>query len=136
MPFYKDSEQIYNVMQALFENMSNMSPDPVDALVSTHMVISVQLTDPDARITIHGRRRPVRIEYGAPNGRADLVIGMTSEILHRILLDDYSVKQGFMKGDLTVQGPIWKAMSFVDVFKNGREFYPKILQDQGLNSYK
>ena len=132
MTFYTDAEQIYAVMQALFESMSSMIPDPVDALVSSHMVIRINLSDPDAQITINGRKRPVKIEYGSPNGRADMEIGMVSETLHLIFLDEYSIKQGFSNGELKVRGPIWKALSFADIFQKGRTFYPQVLQDQGL----
>ena len=132
MTFYTDAEQIYTIMQALFESMSSMTPDPVDALVSSHIVFRINLTDPDAHITINGRKRPVTIDYGATNGRADLEIGMTAETLHLILMDEYSIKQGFSNGDLTVRGPIWKALSFADIFQKGRSFYPQVLKDQGL----
>jgi hypothetical protein len=132
MPFFTDAQQIYTVMQTLFESMRDMQPDPVDALVSSHMVIRVNLTDPEAHITIHGRKRPVRIEYGPPNGRADMEIGMTADTLHLILLDEYSIKQGFSNGEIKLRGPIWKALSFVDVFQKGRTNYPQVLKDQGL----
>jgi putative sterol carrier protein len=132
MPYFTDAKQIYTVMQALFESMRDMQPDPIDALVSSHMVIRLALTNPDAHITIHGRQRPVRVDYGPPNGRADMEIGMMADTLHLILLDQYSVKQGFMNGEIKLRGPIWKALSFVDVFQKGRTFYPQVLQDQGL----
>jgi alkyl sulfatase BDS1-like metallo-beta-lactamase superfamily hydrolase len=132
MPFYTDAQQIYEVMQALFEAMRDMDPNPVDALVSTHMIIRLNLTDPDAHITINGRQRPVKIDYGPANERADMEIGMTAEILHLVLLDEYSIKQGFSNGELKVRGPIWKALSFADIFQQGRTYYPQVLQDQGL----
>ncbi len=132
MTFYTDAEKIYKVMQTLFESMSKTNPDPVDALVSSHMVIRINLSDPDAHITINGRKRPVTIDYGLTNGRADMEIGMASETLHLILLDEYSVKQGFSNGEIKVRGPIWKAVSFVDIFQKGRVFYPQVLKDQGL----
>jgi len=31
-----------------------------------------------------------------------------------------------------VRGPIWKALSFADIFQKGRVFYPRVLKDQGL----
>ena len=132
MPFYHDAQQIYTVMQALFENLRGMNPNPVDALVSSHMTNRLNLTEPDAQITIHGRERPVTIDYGSSSGRADMEIGMTAEILHLVLLDEYSIKQGFANGELTVRGPIWRALTFADIFKKGRVYYPKVLQDQGL----
>jgi hypothetical protein len=132
MTFYNDDKQIYTVMQTLFENMSDMTPDPVDALVSSHIMFRINLTEPDACITINGRKRPVTIEYGSTNGRADIEIGMTAETLHLILLDQYSIRQGFSNGELKVRGPIWKALSFADIFQKGRVFYPRVLKDQGL----
>jgi hypothetical protein len=132
MPFYTDTKQIYTVMQALFERMQDMEPDPMEALVSSRLVIRINLIDPDANITINARYRPVKIEYGSLNGRSDLEIGMTAEILHLILLDEYSIKRGFSNGELKVSGPIWKALSFADIFQKGRNFYPQVLQDQGF----
>ena len=136
MPIFKDTKQVYEVMQALFASMSDMRPDPVDALVSSRMVIRINLTDPEAHITINGRKRPVTIDYGSPNGRADMEIEMTAETLHLILLDEYSIKTGFSNGELKVRGPIWKALSFADIFKKGRTYYPKVLQDQGFGRTK
>jgi len=132
MPFYTEAQQIYDVMQALFESMRDIEPNPVDALVSTHMIIRLTLTDPDAHITINGRQRPVKIDYGPASGRADMEIEMTAEILHLVLLDEYSIKQGFSNGELKVRGPIWKALSFADIFQKGRAYYPQVLESQGL----
>ena len=132
MPIFTDANQIYSIMQALFESLRGIKPDPVDALVSTHMVIHLNLTNPDAHITINGRKRPVTIGYGPPKGRADIEIGMTADTLHLILLDEYSVKDGFSKGELKVRGPIWKALSLVDIFQSSKAYYPQILQDHGL----
>jgi len=133
MPYFTDAEQIYTVMQALFASMRDMEPDPIDALVSSHMVIRLSLTDPEAHITIQGRQRPVRVDYGSPNGRADMEIGMAADTLHLILLDDYSIKQGFTNGEIKLRGPIWKALSFADVFQKGRAYYPQVLKEQGLS---
>jgi hypothetical protein len=132
MTYFSNSEQIYNIMQSLFERMSVLTPDPVDALVSSHMVVRIKLTEPDAQITINGRKRPVNVEYGSSNGRADLEIGMQAETLHLILLDKYSIKQGFSNGELKVRGPIWKALSFADIFQKGRIFYPQVLEEYDL----
>jgi hypothetical protein len=132
MSVFESEEQIYQVMQALFDSMKEGDPDPVRTMASSRLTFRVSLTDPTAHITINSRKRPVSIDYGAPNMRADLEIGMSAQTLHLILLDQYSIKQGFSNGELKVRGPIWKALSFADIFKQGRTFYPKVLQEQGL----
>ena len=132
MPFYNDAEQIYTVMQALFEHLRDTNPNPVDALISTRLSIRFSLSDPAAQITIHAKKRPVEITYGQANGRVDLDIQMTANQLHLILLDEYSIKKGFSSGELKVRGPVWKTLSLADVFRQGRGFYPQVLQEQGL----
>jgi hypothetical protein len=129
MPFFKDPDQIYTIMKALFERMSGITPDPVNALSSSRMLVRIKLTEPEANITINGRARPVSIDYGSTNGRADLEIAMKAETLHQILLDEYSIRQGFSNGELKVRGPIWKALSFADIFQKGRAYYPQVLKD-------
>ena len=119
-------------MEDLFERMRNMDPDPVDAILSTRMLIRISLTDPGANISINGRSRPVAIDFGSANGRADMEIKMSADTLHFILLDEYSVKKGFSNGELKVRGPIWKALSFSEIFQKGRTFYPDVLRDNGL----
>jgi hypothetical protein len=132
MSYFNNTEQIYRIMQSLFDRMGGLTPDPVDALVSSHMVVRIKLTEPDAQITINGRKRPVSIDYGSSNGRADLEIGMKADTLHLILLDEYSIKQGFSNGELKVRGPIWKALSFADIFQQGRAYYPQVLNEYDL----
>jgi hypothetical protein len=119
-------------MEALFKKMEGMTPNPVDALTSSRMIFRIKLTQPNALITINGRKRPVSVVYGISNGRADLEIEMTAETLHLILLDEYSIKKGFSAGELKARGPIWKALSFAEIFQKGRSFYPQVLADHGL----
>ena len=132
MTFYRDANQIYAVMQALFDQLRHETPNPVDTLATSRLSIRLVLTDPDAQILINSKKRPVEVKYGPTNGRVDLEIGMTSEQLHLILLDEYSIKSGFANGELKVRGQVWKALSLADIFIKGRSYYPQMLQDQGL----
>ncbi len=132
MPFYKNAEQIYAVMQGLMDHMRHETPNPVDTLSSSRLNVRILLADPDAEITFDGRKRPVDVAYGPANGRATLEISMTADHMHRILLDEYSIKKGFSSGELKVRGPVWKAMSFAETFEKGRKYYPQVLQELGL----
>lgn len=132
MAFFTEANQIYTTMQALFEQLRHETPNPIDTLVSSHLSIRLILSDPEAQILINGRKRPVEVNYGLTNGRVDLDIKMTADQLHQILLDEYSIKKGFANGEIQVRGPVWKTLAFADIFKKGRIYYPKVLQDQGL----
>ena len=132
MAFFKDANQIYSTLQALFELLRDETPNPVDTLVSSHLSIRLSLTDPEAQITLNGKKRPVKVDYGQSNGRADLEISMMADQLHLILLDQYSIKKAFANGELKVRGPVWKTMTFADIFIKGRNYYPQVLREQGL----
>ena len=132
MTFYTDANQIYKVMQAMFEQLRHETPNPVDTLVSSRLSIRLNLSDPEAHILIDGKKRPVEVKYGLTNGRVDLEIEMSADHLHQILLDEYSIKKGFANGELKVRGPVWKTFAFADIFTKGRTYYPQILIDQGL----
>jgi hypothetical protein len=132
MAFFTDANQIYTILQALFEQLRQETPNPVDTLVSSHLSIRLKFSGPEAQILINGRKRPVEVNYGPTNGRADLEIEMTADHLHQILLDEYSIKSGFANGELKVRGPVWKTLAFADIFIKGRTYYPQVLKDQGL----
>jgi len=132
MAFFTDANQIYTIIQALFEQLRTETPNPIDTLVSSHLCIRLKLSNPEAQVLINGRKRPVEVNYGVTNGRADLEIEMTADHLHQILLDEYSIKKGFANGELKVRGPVWKTLAFADIFMKGRTYYPKLLQDQDL----
>jgi hypothetical protein len=132
MTYFKSADQIYSIMQALFERLRHETPNPVDTLVATRLNIRISLSVPDAQITINARRPPVEVTYGNANGRVDLEIGMTADQMHLILLDEYSIKTGFANGELKVRGQVWKALSLADIFIKGRTYYPLILQENGL----
>ena len=132
MAFYDDATQIYATLQALFEHLRHETPNPIDTLVASHLSIRLMLTDPEAQITINGKKHPVEVNYGQANGRADLEISMTADQLHLILLDQYSIKSGFANGELKVRGPVWKTLAFADIFIKGRTYYPQVLQEQGF----
>ena len=132
MPFFTDANQIYTTMQALFEQLRHETPNPIDTLVSSHLSIRLKLSGPEAQILINGRKHPVEVNYGLTNGRVDLEIEMTADLLHQILLDEYSIKKGFANGELKVRGPVWKTLAFADIFMKGRTYYPQVLQEKGL----
>jgi hypothetical protein len=132
MAFYNDANQIYTTLQALFDQLRHETPNPINTLVGSHLSIRLILRDPEAQITINGKKQPVEVNYGPAIGRADLEVAMTADQLHLILLDEYSIKTGFANGELKVRGPVWKTLTFADIFIKGRIYYPQVLQELGL----
>jgi hypothetical protein len=132
MPFYTDPEQFYAVMETLFKRLRGESPNPVEALVASRMVLRFRLSDPPAAITINGRRKPVGITYGNTRVRSDLTADLSADALHRILLGERSLKSALAERELKVRGPVWKTMTMGEILRQMRVHYPQVLRDQGL----
>jgi hypothetical protein len=132
MPFYSSAESLYTVMRVLFEYLRQDASNPVDALVASRLVVRFQLEDPLASITINGRRRPVQVTYGDSPVRPVLDAQLSADTLHRVLLDEISLKKAVADRTLKVRGPVWKTRSMAEILRQGRTYYPQVLRDHHL----
>jgi hypothetical protein len=133
MAFFTDSDQLYTCAKALFTRIDEEDPGASDAILTSHLVIRLHCTDPDAEFTLNGRRRPVQITYGPAKVRPTMDIELAADTLHRILLSELSLKKAMGNGLLKVRGPVWKVTVLADIFYRGQAIYPQILRDQGLS---
>ncbi len=136
MPFYASSDQFYATLRQLFERVREDTPNPVDALLSARLAIRLHLSQPQAAITIDGRRRPVEIAYGNSSPlsrqRADLEAELSADTLHQILLDELTLMKAIGNRQLKVRGPIWRTKPLAEILDQGKKHYPQILREQGL----
>ena len=134
MSIYADTDEFYAATRALFTRIEQEDPHAGDAILSSHLVMRLRSTAPDAEITINGRRRPIQITYGTDSVRPTLDIELSADLLHRILLGERSMKQALANGQLKVSGPVWKATALEDLFRQSQSLYPEILREQNLHS--
>jgi len=132
MAFFRDTDQFYLCTQALLSRIQKEDPGAADAILASHLIIRLQSTDPEAEITINGRKRPVQVTYGPAGLRPTLNIELTADTLHGIMLGQLSLKKALADGRLKVRGPVWKTQALADLLTQGRDIYPRILQEQGL----
>jgi hypothetical protein len=131
MPFYGDADQLYTCLQELFAHIQNEAPDGVQALMDSKLVIRFRCVEPAAQITINGRLRPPQITYGASTLRPDLDAELACDTLHRILLDELSLRGALGTGLMKVRGPVWKTDPLGDLIQAGRQFYPQLMRQKG-----
>jgi hypothetical protein len=132
MPFYADSDQLYTSLKALFTHIGNEAPEGVAALQTQKLVIRLRCTAPAVQVTVNGRIRPPQVAYGPSTLRPDLDAELAADTLHRILLQEVSIRKAIGDGLIKVRGPIWKTQALVDLLRAGRAFYPQVLREQGL----
>jgi hypothetical protein len=129
---YADTDEFYAATKALFTRIEQEDPHAGDAILSSHLVMRLRSTGPDAEITVNGRRRPIQITYGPDSVRPTLDIELPADLLHRILLGEQSMIEALASGDLKVSGPVWKATVLEDLFRQSQSLYPGVLREQNL----
>lgn len=132
MPVFSGSDQLNDVLQALFARVAEGAPGVGDAIAASHLVIRLRCTEPDAEVILDGRRRPVQVYYGPAGLRPTLDIELAADTLHAILADELSLKAALASGLLKVRGPVWKVTVLAEFFYQGQTLYPELVRDLDL----
>lgn len=128
MPVYQNPEQFYAILDEGFRRMA-ADPQALTDFQRRRMLVTLQTTDPETLIVFDGRVNPVQVSYGQVNGRADLGLKMSTDLLHQILMEEASVKQSFLSGAVQVSGNIFRALQLADLFHQIQRVYPQVRQD-------
>ena len=131
MTVYTDAQQLHAYVEALFALIAEENPGAADSVLASRLVIRLRCTEPDAEITINGRRRPLETIYGPALLRPTLDIELAADTLHAIMLGELGLKKALAGGLVKAQGPIWKAKALADLFHQGQQLYLQILEEQG-----
>jgi hypothetical protein len=111
--------------------IAEKNPGATDAVLASRLVICLHFTEPDAEITLNGRRRPLETTFGPTSLRPTLDIELAADTLHDIMLGELGIGKAVTGGLLEVRGPIWKAKALADLFHQGQQLYLQVLQEQG-----
>jgi alkyl sulfatase BDS1-like metallo-beta-lactamase superfamily hydrolase len=128
--FYQDSDQFYQVMEALFQRLA-ADPQAAASFGHNKMVVRLRCTDPPAEIVLDGRNNPVQASFGPQPVQADLDLLMTADLLHNIWLGQVRLRDAFMSGQIKVAGNVFRAMRLADLFREAEATYPLVLRDLG-----
>ncbi|MFN8482489.1 MAG: SCP2 sterol-binding domain-containing protein [Anaerolineae bacterium] len=129
MPVYKSSEQLEQVMAALFQRMTDEGLMSADG---HKMRVKITLTAPSALAVLDLRRDPPRATFGAAPGPFDFQVTMPADTIHRIWLGEVGVRQSMSAGQLKIHGNPLRALSLRPIFENAKGIYPELAAEYGL----
>lgn len=132
MSFYANADQLYECVGALFERVLEEHPNVAQDILASHMVIHLRCTEPEAEFTLNGRQAPVEAVWGPFSQRPDLDVELAADTLHRILLDELSLRKALAGRLLKVRGPVHKVSALAELLRQGRAFYSQVLSEHGL----
>jgi putative sterol carrier protein len=129
MSVFKSSGQLYKALKLTFERVQERYPETMRKVSSSRLIIRFRCRNPQAEITMDGRKNPVQFDYGEGKLRPDIDIELSGDVLNAILLGEVGLSKALGMGELKVKGPVWKAFVLQDVFQRGQTLYPAILEE-------
>ena len=134
MTVFSSTELLQTTLKALFAHVGK-DPQAAKAVVSSKLILRMQVTAPEANVVVNGRRDPPQITYDKTTLRPDLEIELSADALHKILLGELRLSSAVAARQLVVRGPIFKTFVFEEIFHSAQAFYPSVLEEVGLDGY-
>lgn len=130
MAFYDSDQQLYNVLQSVFERVKQ-KPQHIETFTRSNLVIRMRFTDPEAEVLLDGRQPPLEVFFGERPGRVDLEMAMDADMLHAIWMGQKRLRDAFFSGDIQTQGNVFRAAKLADLFREAERAYPHVLAEKG-----
>lgn len=126
MPVFASDEQLYDVLQAVFERISE-EPARIEPFTRSNLVIRMKFREPTAEVLLDGRQSPLEVFYGPRPGRANLEFEMEADLMHRIWLGEEKASQAFFSGRIQTRGNLMRAMPLLELFRECERVYPDVV---------
>ena len=135
MPVFSSPELLQTTLETLFAHVGQ-DPQAAKSVVNSRLILRMRIMAPEADVVVNGRKDPPHIIYGKSSLRPDLEILLSAEALHKILLGELHLSSAVAARQLVVRGPIYKSFVFEDIFHSAQAFYPKVLEEVGVDGYR
>ncbi len=133
MQIFHSSEQFYNVLNDLFQQVSE-NPKNIETFTRSNMVIRLKTTDPEAELLLDGRQPPLEVFFGPRPGSANIEISLPASLLHRMWTGLESTSAAFFSGKVKVKGNMLKAMQLFELFEEAERLYPAVAKSHGVGT--
>ena len=131
MPYYHDSNQLLEMMQAVFSQVARDNPQATNVLSDSKLILRLKISDPALDVTFNGRKKPPEITYGKTPLRPDLDVSLSADSLHAIMLGDLPLGSALGSGKMKVQGNVIKSFVMKDIFQQAQRVYPELWNTNG-----
>lgn len=130
MLYYKDTEQLYNILVPFFNDLMN-NPEIGPKVVASGLIIKFIYHDPEGVIIIHLPNKEI-IQGDREEIKPDVIMSMNSDVAHRFWLGKVNLVAALTKGDIRAKGPIPKIMKLLPIIKGAYSIYKNYLAEKGF----
>jgi 2-oxoisovalerate dehydrogenase E1 component len=133
MPVFRDTEQLYEILGALFERVAD-EPAIANRLLEGHLVVRFRFTEPEGAVTVDLRQTPVRYAFGESDLEPDVEMIQSGDTAHLFWLGQLNVARAIATRKVVSRGSVPKALALLPAIKPAFEIYPQVLRELGYES--
>lgn len=130
MGYYKDTEQLYEILGEFF-NYLKENPEIGPKVIQSGLIIQFKYEDPDGIIYIHCPNNQIIIGENLEI-KPDVEMFMKADTAHKLWLGKVNLMVALTKGDIKAKGPIPKIMKLLPIIKGAYAIYKDFLKQKGL----
>jgi hypothetical protein len=131
MAVYRDSDQLTTLIKTLFNTIGE-DPATLRSVTDANLIIRFVLKQPEASVTINGRKNPVMVTFDHSQLRPDLQVEMGADDFHGIMMGTLPLGKAFTGGKMKVKGPMHKSFVLQDIFHRCQDIYPQLARESGI----
>ncbi len=129
MPFFKDTQQLYDILGTFF-NILKDDPEIGPKVISSGLIIQFKYSEPDAIITIDCPNQKIII--GETDLNPTVEMSMKADVAHKFWLGKVNLMIALTKREIIAKGPIPQIMKLLPIIKNSYGMYKEFLISKGL----
>ena len=134
MAYFKDSQEVYDTIGKLFQDLAEdeeLGPKFRDA----DTIVSYEYRDPDSAITVALKEGDLegRVDFGPSDMEPEIVMSMDADIAHKFWLGKVNPTVALARGQMKAKGPVAKILKMVPLTKPVYPRYAALLESQGRN---
>jgi 2-oxoisovalerate dehydrogenase E1 component len=130
MPVFQSTQELYQVMGALFECLKS-EPAVAGPLLEGRLVVRFRWRDPAGEATIDLRRAPISYTFGPSHLAADVEMTQSADVAHRFWLGRLNVAQAIATRQVVAKGSVPKALKLLPTIQPAFSLYPDVLRALG-----
>jgi 2-oxoisovalerate dehydrogenase E1 component len=130
MPVFRDTDHLYQVLGALFEQIA-ADNEIAERLLKGNLIVRFRFKEPEGSVTIDLRRPPITYTFGKSELKPDVEMIQSGDVAHQFWLGRLNVARAIATRKVISRGSVPKALALLPAVKPAFKIYHQVLDDLG-----
>ncbi len=131
MAYFKDAQEVYDVIGKLFVDIAN-DEELAPKFRKADTIVQYDYREPTSTITVRLQEgQPGDVDFGETEMEPEVTMSMEADTAHRFWLGEVNVTVALARGQIKAKGPVAKILKLVPLTKPIFPRYKAQLEEQG-----